>query len=210
MKSVYDLLTHLVNERERISDRCNLLKYDAMHGEPEVKAEYDGLVARYKQVEQQISNLEKQYFIGINDMGKIISKYTGKHYVPKIFRELYNKDGQNYYTYSFIACYINDQNPYYSNENYQICLMEDEYHKLLDGINGKAHTIQFSGSEMFEFEQLFPAGLVEHANFIKNCIYTFPNREISTDFKNRIKPLLIKHLQSLEVVSVDENIDLGL
>ena len=95
---------------------------------------------------------------------------------------------------------------YYLNQNKEVLLIEAGYHKLLDDIDAKSGVIQFSGSEMFETERLDLKEIYSNTNFIK--MFTQPKvyTEVSKVFEKRVKPMLTKHLQKVEVSNVDKNL----
>ena len=208
--NLYERITSLVNEREELKRRGGILKYDAKRGIPEAKEEFDKIVARYKQVEAEIDRIDQDCAIDIEGMGKIISKNMGEIYIPKIFKEVYEKDGGRYYTERFMACYINQSHPYYSNEKYSISVLEDEFKTLMQNLD-KTNTIMFSNSGELNYRPMFPANAFRGTNFIK--IYTrgwHHTYDFSNSFIEKVEPMLINELESIEVASVDENLGQGL
>ena len=210
MQNLYERITSLVREREELNRRGGILKYDARRGIPEAKEEFDKIVARYKQVEAEIDRIEQDYAIDIEGMGKIISKNLRKDYVPKIFREVYEKDGGRYYTERFIACYINQNHLYHSNPKYEISVLEDEFKTLMQNLD-ETNTIMFSNSGELNYRPMFPANAFRGTNFIK--IYTSGwchTYDFCRTFIEKVEPMLIKELESIKVDSVDENLGQGL
>lgn len=211
MQNLYELLTSLVDERAELKRMGGILKYDARRGEPTAKETFDKIVVRYKQVDKQIDTIEDEYAIGINEMGEIISKHTGKHYVPKLFREVYEKDGERYYSYRFIACYINEKHPYYSNEKYSIAVLEDEFKNLANNLDATG-SIMFSNSGVLgNYKPLCPEYAFKGTNFIKKYIYgDLSIDEISCDFMEKVEPMLKAELASTNIITNDESFSQGL
>ena len=210
MQNLYDRITNLVKEREELNRRGGILKYDARRGIPEAKEEFDRIVARYKQVEVEIDRIDQDYAIGIEEMGEIISKNMGETYIPKIFNEVYEKDGERYYTERFMACYINQSHPYYSSEKYSISVLEDEFKTLMQNLD-KTNTIMFSNSGELDYRPMFPANAFRGTNFIK--IYTggwHHTYDFSNSFIEKVEPMLIKELEHTNIIVNDENFNNGL
>lgn len=210
MQNLYERITSLVREREELNRRGGILKYDARRGIPEAKEEFDKIVARYKQVEDEIDRIEKEHAIGIEEMGEIISENLGETYIPTIFKEVYEKNGERYYTERFIACYINESHPYYTNENYEISVLQDEFKTLMQNLD-KTNSIMFSNSGELNYRPLMPRYAFNGTNFIK--IYTrgwHHTYDFCRTFIDKFEPMLIKELENIKVDSVDENLGQGL
>ena len=89
MQNLYQIIKSLVDEKEELNRRCGILKYGARCGIPEAKEEFDKIVERLHVVNDQIDRINREYAIGIKEMGVIISKNMGETYIPKIFKEVY-------------------------------------------------------------------------------------------------------------------------
>ena len=206
MQNLYEVITNLVARRVDLEKRVKELFPNAKNGNLEERALYGRALSELKKVKIQIEDIEKKYAIGVVEMAKIISDATGKHYVPKIFGEVAQRSGKTACTNSFVACYINEKSVYYFDPYHEILLKEEQYNKLLDDIDSRNGVIQFSGSELFEDEQLNPRGIYENTNFIKMFTQPKVHTEVNKVFEKRVKPLVISHLQSIEVDCVDENL----
>ena len=209
MKSLYDSITSLGKKKTELNTQLKNLKIAIELGDVPASDEYDDVMAEIECVKSQLADIEKKYAIGVDEMAKIISDATGKHYKPKFFREVVREDGRIICSYSFVACYINENNMYYIDPYREILLKEGAYHKLLDDIDARNGIVQFSGSEMFEDEQLNLKEIYENINFIKMFTQPKTNTEVSNGFAKNVAPLLTKHLQSIKVASVDENLGNG-
>ena len=210
MQSLYDLIENLVEEKDELRRRGMIIKYDARRGEPVAKSEFERIVAREKQVDAQINEIEKEYVIDIDEMGEIISKYTGEHYIPKIFRKIYMENGEAYYTNVFVGCYVNKNSQYYSSKEYSISLLDDEFNKLLNEIN-ITKTIPFSSSNILSYKPLFPAEAFRGTNFIK--MYTrgyHHSYDFIREFINKIEPMLKTELENTNIITNDINFNRGL
>ena len=206
MQNLYKLITDLVEKRETLIEELKPLFLNAKNGTMDEKMIYITALNELKRVEKQIANIENKYAISVADMSEVISRATGKQYTPKIFREVTCNDGKTRCTYSFTACFVNDQNVQFYNPYYEVLLVEGGYHKLLDDIAVKNGIVQFSGSEMFESEQLNLKEIYSNTNFLKMFTQPKVHTEVSKAFEKRVKPLLAKHLQSIKVSSVDKNL----
>lgn len=209
MQNLYEVITALVNKKSVLDARAEHLMTAVQLGDVAANDEYDYVATQIVQIESELTNIEKKYSVGVVEMAKIISDATGKHYVPKIFGEVAQRSGKTACTNSFVACYINEKSVYYFDPYHEILLKEEKYHELLDDIDSRNGTIQFSGSEMFEDEQLNPRVIYEKTNFIKMFTQPKVHTEVNKVFEKKIKPLLIKYLQSIKVDSVDGNLGHG-
>ena len=211
MKNLYETIISLVDEKEELNKQGGTLKYDVRRGDPVAKEKYDKMAIRYKQVEEQLDSIENEYAIGIEEMGKIISKNMGETYIPKIFREVYEKDGERYYTERFIACYINKRHPYYSNEKYEISVLENEFNgKLLESLD-KTNAIMFSHSSELNYRPLVPSWAFQGTNFIR--MYTY-GRSCALDFCRgfiaKVEPMLRAELENTNIIANDDNFNQGI
>ena len=211
MQNLYETITSLVDEKKELNRRGGILKYDARRGIHEAKEEFDKIVARLHVVNDQIDRINREYAIGIEEMGRIISKNMGETYIPKIFKEVYEKDGERYYTERFIACYINQSHPYYSNEKYEISVLEDEFKSLLQNLD-KTNSIMFSNSGELNYRPLAPHYAFIGTNFINK--YTYGHNTDFDDFCRKfikkVEPMLVEELKSTNVIVNDDNFNNGL
>ena len=214
MKNLYETIISLVNEKEELKKQGGILKYDVRHGDPVAKEKYDKMAARYKQVEHELEEIENEYAIGIEEMGKIISKNMGETYTPKIFRKVYERDGEHYYTENFIACYINKSHPYYSNEEYEISVLQGEFADLLEDVEEGVHnSIMFSNhGTLCGYRPLVPSWAFQGANFIEmyTCGCNTRISHFSDKFIDYIEPMLRAELESTNIISNDEDFNNGI
>lgn len=211
MQNLYQIIKSLVDEREKLNRRCGILKYDARCGKPEAKEEFDKIVARLHVVNDQIDRINREYAIGIKEMGVIISKNMGGTYIPKIFKEVYEKDGARYYSERFIACYINQKHPYYSHDDYEISVMEDEFKTLMQNAN-KNNNIMFSNSGELDYRPFTPHYAFIGTNFISKYTYNYDNsfEYFCRKFIKKVEPMLVEELKSTNVIVNDDNFNNGL
>lgn len=211
MQNLYERITSLVREREELNRRGGILKYDARRGIPEAKEEYDRIGQRYHAVNDEINRIEKEYVIDIEEMGEIISENLGETYIPTIFKEVCEKNGECYYTDRFIACYINESHPYYTNENYEISVSQDEFKTLVQNLD-KTNSIMFSNSGELSYRPLMPRYAFNGTNFINRYTHGYNTNfdNFCRKFIQMVEPMLVKKLESIKVDSVDENLGQGL
>lgn len=212
MQNLYQIIKSLVDEKEELNRRCGILKYGARCGIPEAKEEFDKIVERLHVVNDQIDRINREYAIGIKEMGVIISKNMGETYIPKIFKEVYEKDGARYYSERFIACYINQKHPYYSHNDYEISVMEDEFKTLMQNAN-KNNNIMFSNSaELGNYRPLRPKYAFIGTNFISKYTYNYDNsfEYFCRKFIKKVEPMLVEELKSTNVIVNDDDFNNGL
>ncbi len=210
MRNLYEVITSLVDERDELNRQGGILKYDAKCGEPTAKEAYDKIVARYKQVEAEIDDIEKKYAIGIEDVCNYLFRYNHTKYRPVIFRETEKEVDGIYYTDEFVACYISQANPYYFRPIKEIAISADEYNKILKTLQ-RTGSICFSRSEDLDFETTSPAQYLNRVNFIE--IFTRPidyDGIVSKAFIDYIKPMIKQDLKETNIIANDEKFDLGL
>ncbi len=214
MKNLYETIISLVNEKEELKKQGGILKYDVKRGDPVAKEKYEKMAARYTQVEDQLTEIEKQYAIGIEEMGKIISKNMGETYIPKIFKVVDERDGERYYTEIFIACYVNNRNRYYANKKYEISVSHNEFVDLLEDIeDGILNSIMFSNhGTLGSYRPLVPSYAFQGTNFIE--MYTGGHNtrisHFSEKFIDKIEPMLKAELESTNFITNDEKFNQGI
>ena len=124
--------------------------------------------------------------------------------MPKIFIKVYQEDGQSYYSHNFIACYINDQNPYYLRRRYAVGLMEDEFKNLINSLDA-TQSIVFSTSKVLRYVPFSPQDAFRGTNFIKKYIYGNQSiDEISDEFMDKFEPILRIELEKTNIITNDE------
>jgi len=210
MQNLYKTITSLVDEKEELNRRGGILKYDARRGIPEAKEEFDKMGARYKQVEAEIDRIEKEYAINIEDVSNYLFRYTHTKYRPVIFRETKKEVDGIHYTGEFNACYISQANPYYFRPIKEIAISEDKYDEMLKTLQ-RTGSICFSRSEDLEFETITPIQYLNRVNFIE--IFTRPSDYdgiISKAFIDYIKPMIKQDLIETNIISNDDNFNIGL
>lgn len=198
--NVYELITNLVKEKYDLLRQDHRIENYAHFGGVRGEAEFDKKVARYKQIDKLIKSIEKDYAIGIKEMGEIISKNKGETYIPKIFHQY---DGRCYF--GFAGCYISKNSRYYSNPNYEIDVSPTEFANIV--CDNKKY-IQFSdpGAKLKSPKEFYDSSnFIElyTARYFTLAIYNFCGA-----FIHEMKPMLRKELESIEVASVDETLSL--
>lgn len=198
MNSVYDELELLVQQKEDLNRRGGILKYDARRKIPKAVKEYDMIVKKYKQVESELQFIEDNYRIDYIKLGDILTNHSGLVYKPRIFRETYRKDDQNYYSGRFVGCYLNKQNEFfdYKAPKIEVSVDEKEYTRLLHSLDA-TKSLVFSSSEECSFRPLVPEYYISPINFIKMFIYgkyRFDDM-ITRDFVETVYPILKNELQ---------------
>ena len=204
MQNLYELITNLVKERSDLFRQDNSIENYAHFGAIKGKADFDKKVARYRQIEKQIESIEKDYAIGIKEMGEIISKNKGETYIPKIFHEYCDRD-----YFGFVGCYVNKDSKYYTNPNYEIDVSPKEY---ADIIWDDKRYIRFSYTGASN-QLNSPKEFYDSTNFIKlytGRYFSLAMHNFCGAFIHEIKPMLRKELENIEVASVDENLGQGL
>ena len=202
MQNPYELITNLVKERESLLRQDHRIANYAHFGGVRGEAEFDKKVARYKQIDEQLDKLEKDYAVNIIKMGKIISKNMGETYIPKIF---YEYDGIGYY--GFAGCYVNKNSKYYTNPSYEIDVSPEEYTNIV--CDNKKYILFSYTCPGPSNKPNSPKEFYDSINFIE--LYTREYHQyityyFSIVFIQSIKPMLRKELESIEVTSVDENL----
>ena len=206
MQNLYDTIISLVAERDELKIKGGALKYDAMHGDSVARATYDKMCDRFHVVNDCIDRINKKYVIDIDGMGKIISKNLGQTYVPKIFRETYEKNGEHYYTERFVACYIKEDNPYYKSKGYEISLSEDKFQDLLNSLE-PTNSIMFSNSAELDYRPLFPKLAFQATNFVGMYTGFYCNtNELCRKFSQKVEPMLRSELESVKISNVDDDL----
>lgn len=185
MRNLYEVITDLVNEKSKLEARTKHLLDAIELGDIPATDEYNEVATKISQIESQIADIESKYAIDIDKMSKIISSATGVQYVPKFFREVTNKNGKISCTHVFATCFVSEENMYYQNQNKEIVLIESGYHKLIDDIDNRNGVIQFSGSEMFETEQLNIRKIYKSTNFIKMFTQPKVHTEVNKVFEKK-------------------------
>ncbi len=210
MTNLYDIITAKKKERVELVRKAKMFHYDAKRGDEVAKAEYDKIATRYEQLNEEMRDIEKEYAIGINEMGNIISKNLGETYVPKIFMQTVEENGSQRYNDRFIACYINKNAPYFDNSKYEIRLTEQEYRNLNQSLNESNHiTFSHSGT-LGNYKPLLPNWAFKETNFI--TLYTYGGvalGEITTKFIQTVEPMLKAELESTNVISNDKSFNQG-
>ena len=209
MQNLYEVITTLVNEKSVLESKSKHLLTAVELGDVSASDEYDEVAAQLSMVESQLEKIENKYAIDIDEMSRIISVATGKHYVPKFFREVTHINGKTRCTHTFAACFVGEENKYYQNQNREILLIDAGYHNLLDDIDKRNGIVQFSGSEMFETEQLNLKEIYEDTNFIKMFTQPGVHTEVNKVFEQKVNTMLAKHLKTIKVANVDENLGQG-
>lgn len=202
--NVYELITNLIKERDSLLRQEHRIENYAHFGKMKGKAEFKKNVLRYIQIDEQLKKLEKDYAIGIKEMGEIISREKDETYIPKIFHQY---DGRCYF--GFAGCYVNNSSKYYANPNYEIDVSPKEY---ADIICDDKKYIRFSYTGASN-KLNSPKEFYDSTNFIELYTaryFTHAIHNFSRTFIQEIKPMLVKELKSIEVDSVDENLWQGL
>ena len=202
MQNLYELITNLVKEKYDLLRQDHRIENYAHFGGVRGEAEFDKKVARYKQIDKLIKSIEKDYAIGIKEMGEIISKNKGETYIPKIF---YEYDGIGYF--GFAGCYVNKNSKYYTNPSYEIDVSPEEYANIV--CDNKKYILFSYTCPGPSNKPHSPKEFYDSINFIE--LYTreyhqYITYHFSSVFIHEIKPMLRKELESIEVTSVDENL----
>ena len=201
MKSLYQLITELVEKRRTIYKTLMLCSEESKKGLR--KRTND----RYKKITKEIQDVEDEYFIGIEDLGKILSSYTGEEYMAKIFREINPPSYKKRYTGRFVACYIDESNPYHSRQEAQIDLNQDDFGALTNRLY-LTKALVFSHNGQLECSPLALGNAFKNTNFIRvftegnNC-----NSEICGSFMRRVEPMLKRELESANIIANDDSFD---
>ena len=195
----------LKQEKEKVFDQRNMLKYEAMRGNP---ASYNKASDRYDRASQKLEDIERDYAINIQDLANIISQYTGVKYVAKIFRELGEDNGVTHYTHRYIACFVNEDNPYYQCTE-GVIIPTSKYKEMLRDL-GKTKSFVFSRSEELCFVPLNPEPYLERVNFIQCITRGYCDSMINDRFMKRVAPMIKADLENTNVINNDENFNIGL
>lgn len=206
MQNLYETITSLVKERKSLLRQDHRIENYAHFGGVRGKAEFDKKVARYIQIDEQLKKLEKDYAVNIIKMGKIISKNMKESYMPKIFHQY---DGRSYY--GFAGCYVNKDSIYYTNPSYEIDVSPEEYANIV--CDNKKYILFSYTCPGPSDKPHSPKEFYDSVNFIE--LYTREYHQhityhFSGAFIQQTKPMLVNELESIDVASVDKNIDLGL
>ena len=149
-------------------------------------------------VEKQIAKIERddRCNIDIRTVGKMIKSYTGCSYEFKVFTEQRVRDRQTSYNYQFVACFVNENNPYYDKKNTN--LYPDEYIDLVRSLS-KDNSILISSSDNIDFMPSYPKIDIEEINFIYLFTRGYLDDIISKDFAQLVKPILEAQLKTIEL-----------
>ncbi len=205
MQNLYERIQSLVKERNDLFRQDNRVKIYAQRVKFTGKTKFENNILKYRQIDQELKRIEKDYAVNIIKMGKIISKNKGETYIPKIFHEY---DGRCYY--GFAGCYVNKNSKYYTNPSYEIDVSPEEYANIV--CDDKKHILFSYTCPGPSDKPHSPKEFYDSINFIELYTREYPQHItycFSSAFIQQTKHMLVKELESIEVASVDENLGHG-
>ena len=199
MENLYELIENLNKQYQQSYNKVMIYKGCTY--------QYTLALMQCEHAERNINTVEKIYSIDYRKLAKIITKAKGEEYRFKVFRELGLDNGNEYYTYDYMACYVNKDNKYFdTNEDTGICLGKEEYKEMLDGLTEKNSMIVSRGG-VTKFVPTNPCLYLNKINYIQLLTrgQTNETQLLMPEFKEQIKSMLKERLEQVEVGEFEQN-----
>ena len=214
-KNLYRAIKSLVERQKEIRRKGVYIRHDKSKAE-----EFKALVKEYNEIDEALVVIEKEFFISAMMLEKIISKNMGKDYKLKIFREVVTRDEDIFYSYRFLMCYLDENNPFYNfdqngrkginltgirEEQYTDYTVDTEtfnqIHQSLRDPNSESYFVASSEEANF-YPCISPSSYIEGANFIKDFTGNWYGNKVISDYFIRIVRDMIK--RELEEIKIDD------
>ena len=211
-KSLYQVIIGLRNKENDLRSQLEYQRNQLAYIRQQFREEYQKILSDYNNVRNQLSVIEDRFIISPKDFAEILSKWTDKNYKLKVFRETVQKEGEVYYTYNYLICYLNSDNEFYSYENngkksgqyINYSIDNKAFEKLMSSLS-KTDSYILSSSFDEEFHPTIShSDYIEGINFVKLFTSGYMNNIINFNFQHLIKPMV---KSKLEDVFVDENLN---
>lgn len=213
--NLYRAIKMLIEKQKELRRKGVYIKHDKSK-----RDEFEALVKEYNEIDEALDVIEKEFFISAKMLEQIISKNNKKDYKLKIFREVVTRDEDVFYSYRFLMCYLDENNPFYNfesngrkniswtgipEEQYTDFTVDEEtFKKIHESLkNPDSESIFLASSEESNFYPcISPSSYIEGVNFIKEITGRSFGESIVSDYFSRIIRDMIKH--ELEEIKIDD------
>ena len=214
MTDLYREIKRLTDRKKEISRKAGILKYRHVH---EGSEEYVELCKEYEEIEAALKVIEQEFPITPFMLEKIVSKYTGKNYKLKSFRETYEDDADIYYSHRFVVCLLDENNKFYNydksgkkmydrarpDEYYdEYCIDTEEFVELTKTLSSTGATGSYELASTFEsgFKPILPpSSYLQTINYTKNLTSSFYDNFSNFDFQHIIRDMMKSYFEDIKI-----------
>lgn len=218
MSDLYREIKKLTNRKYEISRRAGILKWKHRDSE-----EFKQLCAEYEEIEQALDVIAKEFPVTPFMVQQIVSKYTGKDYRLKSFRETYMDDGDVYYSHRFVVCLLNKDNKYFDYEQHkkvvhdksrpeetydEYCIDTKDFVELNKSLNWTGFTGPYilASSDEAGFRPILPpSDYLQTINYTKILTANFYDNFSSFDFQHLIRDMLKNYFEDIKIDEKQNN-----
>lgn len=212
MSDLYIEINKLTNRKYEINRRGGILRYKARESE-----EYKQLCKEYEEIEEALDVIAREFPVTPYMMQQIVSKYTGKDYKLKSFRETYMDDGDVYYSHRFAVCLLDESNNFYNYEQNgkrifdrarpdefydEYCIDTEDFVELSKTLSstGARGCYEIASSYESGFRPILPpSDYLQTINYTKILTSNFYDNFSNFDFQHIIRDMLKSYFEDIKI-----------